>query len=252
MSYNRKGISKKLRFEVFKRDSFTCQYCGRMAPDVILEIDHINPVKEGGTNDIMNLITSCFDCNRGKGKRKLSANEELKKQQEQLKLINEKRNQLEMLLRWKEELNKFEETQVDEIEKLLSVTNNSFSDYGREDCKKTIKKYGFDEVYESTKISLKQYYDGSEESITKTFNMIPRICYTRERDKKEPLYSKKKYIEGTLRNKFPIYNQQRLNKMLNEIIVSDEDYYNVYDIAKNCNCWSSFFREINNCYEGDY
>jgi len=40
----RKAISKKLRFEVYKRDKFTCQYCGRKAPDVILEIDHINPV----------------------------------------------------------------------------------------------------------------------------------------------------------------------------------------------------------------
>ena len=45
----RKPISKKLRFEVFKRDSFTCQYCGKSAPDVVLHIDHIKPVKEGGT-----------------------------------------------------------------------------------------------------------------------------------------------------------------------------------------------------------
>ena len=42
----RKAISKKLRFEVFKRDSFTCQYCGKSAPDVILHVDHILPVKK--------------------------------------------------------------------------------------------------------------------------------------------------------------------------------------------------------------
>ena len=30
----RRAVSKKLRFEIFKRDSFTCQYCGRKAPDV--------------------------------------------------------------------------------------------------------------------------------------------------------------------------------------------------------------------------
>ena len=75
----RKTISKKIRFEVFKRDSFTCQYCGRMAPDVVLEIDHINPIANGGDNEIMNLVTSCYDCNRGKGKRKLSENDEIKK-----------------------------------------------------------------------------------------------------------------------------------------------------------------------------
>ena len=58
MSTNkRKSISKKNRFEVFKRDSFTCQYCGASAPDVLLEVDHIKPVASGGTNDILNLIT---------------------------------------------------------------------------------------------------------------------------------------------------------------------------------------------------
>lgn len=62
----RQPISKALRFEVFKRDKFTCQYCGRSAPDVNLQIDHIHPVAKGGDNDILNLITSCADCNSGK------------------------------------------------------------------------------------------------------------------------------------------------------------------------------------------
>ena len=62
----RKPLSKKTRFEVFKRDSFTCQYCGRKAPDVILHVDHIKAVVKGGDNDIFNLITSCADCNLGK------------------------------------------------------------------------------------------------------------------------------------------------------------------------------------------
>jgi len=62
----RKPLSKKLRFDVFKRDTFTCQYCGSAPPKVVLEVDHISPVSKGGDNDIDNLITSCFDCNRGK------------------------------------------------------------------------------------------------------------------------------------------------------------------------------------------
>ena len=57
----RTSISKKLRFEIFKRDSFKCQYCGKESPNVILEIDHINPISNGGKNDILNLITCCFD-----------------------------------------------------------------------------------------------------------------------------------------------------------------------------------------------
>lgn len=60
------SVSKKTRFEVFERDSFTCQYCGRFAPDVVLEVDHILARAKGGTDDPENLITACFDCNRGK------------------------------------------------------------------------------------------------------------------------------------------------------------------------------------------
>lgn len=65
----RKGISKKLRFAVFERNNFTCQYCGRTPEndDVVLNVDHIVSVKNGGENDFENLITSCFECNIGKG-----------------------------------------------------------------------------------------------------------------------------------------------------------------------------------------
>jgi hypothetical protein len=69
----RKSLSKKTRFEVFKRDGFRCQYCGATPPSVILHVDHIIPVAEGGQNDEGNLITSCDACNLGKGARSLGA-----------------------------------------------------------------------------------------------------------------------------------------------------------------------------------
>lgn len=69
---NRKHLSKKLRFDVFKRDEFTCQYCGAIPPTVILHVDHIVSVKDGGSNDMDNLLTSCESCNLGKGARPLT------------------------------------------------------------------------------------------------------------------------------------------------------------------------------------
>lgn len=71
MSKYRKSISNKRRFMVLKRDGYTCQYCGRKAPDVVLNIDHILPLSKGGTSMINNLITTCRDCNNGKGKQTL-------------------------------------------------------------------------------------------------------------------------------------------------------------------------------------
>lgn len=60
------AFSKRKRFEIFKRDAFTCQYCGNTPPTVVLEVDHILAVANGGDDDPLNLTTSCFDCNRGK------------------------------------------------------------------------------------------------------------------------------------------------------------------------------------------
>jgi hypothetical protein len=65
------AASKRSRFEVFKRDGFKCQYCGRTPPDIVLELDHIQPKCKGGPDDINNYITSCFDCNRGKAGKSL-------------------------------------------------------------------------------------------------------------------------------------------------------------------------------------
>jgi hypothetical protein len=64
-------ITPAVRFEVFRRDSFTCQYCGQRAPNVILNVDHVVPVVAGGTNDLANLRTACSVCNVGKGGRRL-------------------------------------------------------------------------------------------------------------------------------------------------------------------------------------
>lgn len=62
----RKSLSKRTRFEVFKRDAFRCSYCGRTPPDVLLHVDHVIAVANGGTDDLSNLVTACQDCNLGK------------------------------------------------------------------------------------------------------------------------------------------------------------------------------------------
>lgn len=65
--YERIPLTKRERWAILKRDNFTCQYCGRKPPAVTLEVDHIQSVADGGNNAPSNLITSCLDCNRGKG-----------------------------------------------------------------------------------------------------------------------------------------------------------------------------------------
>lgn len=67
----KRNVSKKTRFEIFKRDSFTCQYCGAQPPTVTLVVDHITPKVADGPCEPINLITACESCNQGKGGRLL-------------------------------------------------------------------------------------------------------------------------------------------------------------------------------------
>lgn len=62
-------ISAATRFKVLSRDAYTCRYCGRRPPTVVLELDHILAVVDGGTDDLDNLVTACSECNTGKGAR---------------------------------------------------------------------------------------------------------------------------------------------------------------------------------------
>jgi hypothetical protein len=60
------AISKRLRFEILRRDEHACQYCGEKAPGVTLHVDHVVPVTLGGSDKPDNLVAACKDCNLGK------------------------------------------------------------------------------------------------------------------------------------------------------------------------------------------
>jgi flavodoxin len=119
----RKPISPKLRFEVFKRDNHKCQYCGATPKDegVVLEVDHILPVYEGGDNSFENLITSCKQCNIGKGKRKITDKNYIFLKEKELKETDEKREQLKAYL--KSRLDKTEEIKplIDYINHIIEI-----------------------------------------------------------------------------------------------------------------------------------
>ena len=59
-------VSKRLRFEVLRRDNHACRYCGATAPAAALTVDHVIPVALGGTDDPANLVAACSECNGGK------------------------------------------------------------------------------------------------------------------------------------------------------------------------------------------
>jgi len=70
---------KLTRREVFLRDSYTCQYCGRRTND--LTLDHVIPRHRGGPHTWENLTSACRACNHRKGGKSLQEARMVLKQQ---------------------------------------------------------------------------------------------------------------------------------------------------------------------------
>jgi len=65
----RRNIVRFTRNNIFLRDHYTCQYCGRKPPFSQLTMDHVHPVVKGGRKTWENIVTACRGCNLRKGGR---------------------------------------------------------------------------------------------------------------------------------------------------------------------------------------
>lgn len=247
MQEKRVSISKKTRFEVFKRDSFCCQYCGNSAPDALLEVDHIKPVKEGGKGNVTNLITSCKDCNRGKGARLLGDKSVLKKQQKQLEELNDRRIQLEMMMEWRQGLLELEDKQVSiVVEYYQEHTGWRLTDSGRNRVRGLIKKHSLTTVLDSIEIAISKYpqRDASNRMTQETAEMIlpyvKKVCTVKQLEIAKPYIKDLFYIRGMMRNRFSYINEWKAMDYLEDAHLAGASIARLKGIVTTASNWTDF------------
>lgn len=201
-------ISKALRFEVFKRDSFKCQYCGKCAPDVILHADHIHPESKGGTTDIINLITACEACNLGKAATPLSDSTAAAKARTQLEALQERREQLDMMMQWQHGLRDLESetaTQCARFFESLGGNQYSLNETGLLGIQKLLRTYNVGEVLDAMRISTRYFRQEKEqfskESVADALSKIGSICSIARSEKDQPELKDLFYCRGIVRNR---------------------------------------------------
>lgn len=175
----RKQLSVKTRFDVFKRDKFCCQYCGAHPPEVLLHIDHVTAVKNGGENDIDNLVTACQACNLGKGARALNVVPETLS--EKAMLVSEREAQL---LGYQTILDAKRERIEDEMWRVAEVIESGSSESGmKRDWLASIKRFneklGVHEVLDAAEIARAKFSYGGP----KAFRYFCGICWNILREK---------------------------------------------------------------------
>lgn len=248
----RKSLSKNLRFEVFKRDSFKCQYCGAEAPDVLLVIDHINPVSKGGDNDLTNLITAFKDCNCGKTNRTLDDKSVVYKTRKQLEELQERREQLEMMMRWRQVLKDFKEKIVEELcfywqELAPGYTVN---ENGIKNVKSLMRKYSHDEIVEAMDISAERYLERTQDGVVTNeswdiaFDKIGGICHNRKFQRENPHLAMLNHINNIAQKNCGYFNKSVATELLFKShklgATSDE----LMTIARGCRCWTQFYDDL--------
>lgn len=252
MAEKRKSISKRMRFEVFKRDSFTCQYCGRMAPDVVLEVDHIKPVSKGGKNEMLNLITSCSACNNGKSNVELSDDTAVKKQEKQLAELAEKKEQIEMMLKWREGLNDIEGDMVNAVAKVFSDnTDWGVSDNGKKKIKKWLKEFSLNEVLDAAEVSISTYYDDTEEGWNRAFNRVSGICFNKRQQASDPRYYRCNYLAKIAENNFTYCDVRRLKNYLFPMIGEESDFERAKQAICTARNWSDMTGRLEGIFGGE-
>jgi len=252
----RQGIPKSVRFEVFKRDQFKCQYCGRSAPEVLLQVDHINPVANGGTNDILNLISACFDCNSGKSDKLLSDDTAISKQKQQLEQLQERREQLEMMMSWHEGLKNLQDdihTKLKEYWEDLAI-GYSINENGMLKIKKWAKAYSFDEILKAMDSAAEQYLvfeDGSvtDESWGIAFNKTLAIIKVNRDVIDKPDLKDFFYIRAILKNRLSYYDPQVTMEWLEAARSWGATIDELKKIASKTKNWTSFSSDIDELIE---
>jgi hypothetical protein len=247
----RESLTKKTRFEVFKRDSFTCQYCGRKAPDILLQVDHIEPVAKGGANDLLNLITSCFDCNSGKSDRKLSDTSVIDKQRQQLEYLQERKEQIEMMFQWQKGMLDIDDEVATQLGEYWAeqIPGFSLNESGLKGLKRLKRRFEISEIMEAMKVAAEQYVkyeDGkpTHESVELAWKRVGGICSTRRQEKDNPELSRIYYIRGILRNRLRYCNEGMALQLLKEAIALGASVESLESHSKEVSNWSRWRSEI--------
>jgi len=168
--------SKRRRFEIFERDRFTCQYCGQNPPAVVLEIDHIVAISEGGLDSVENLVTACQECNRGKAARSI---DEASIPLDYEKLAEQSLNRAEQMEAYRAALSEYRvqiETSIDFVGASFFEPGQTFSPGSgwRPQVERFIELLGLGEVDEAARISRAKVQYGSW---TSQFKYFCAICW---------------------------------------------------------------------------
>lgn len=243
----RSAIGNKLRFSIYERDNFCCQYCGKNPQDhdIVLNLDHAISVKDGGDESPDNLITSCFECNSGKSAKSVVIKKEERDIEKELQMANDRLSQIKAMIKSR---NKLEQTNA-ELEVLEFRFLDPLKDYSDKDgetvCYNKILKLCKNQKSQGCSIEiLKNAFDViSDKFLTQeSIDVIDVVKYfgATVRNMKMPKEEQERIrainsLKWKCVNKFHYFNESMYYALVKDVDIDIIDY-----CVKASPNWSSF------------
>jgi hypothetical protein len=164
--------------------------------------------------------------------------------------LNERREQLEMMVQWREGLHSITDHAVSKLEDLFQqLTGRMFSDYGRKKVKGWLRRYEFAELYEAMEDAAHTYWKDPEaeedqsEQASKVFNYTPGIIAARKRNAHKPWMKDLYYARAIIRNRH-YCNEQKAIELLEEAYDAGIHVEELKEHAKQSRSWTAWHRSL--------
>jgi len=170
-------------------------------------------------------------------------------------VVREKKAQLQEYLEWKKEAESLVSHEIEALQELWGkLTETSLTEVGLSSLQKTVKKHGFNKVYDAIKDSCERHLrlsskDGltyTRPSCEKALSKISSTIMWTDKWKDNPHLEKIHYIKGILRNRFTISwaDQSKLVEMMEVSRVDGTDLITMQECAVFCKSLEEFMEEM--------
>lgn len=247
---------KRIKYEVFEKDSFKCQFCGTGAPVVTLQLIRIQDTQQNDEwLDTAFLSTSCKICEKKK-----SGVDEKSLQNGYISIdeLEERLQQLKMLINWRKGMLNIRKQQ---LTNLVSYWENKVPGFVTNNDQKKfaatyISKFSSDEIRSAMDMAVDKFIKYSDDgtldkhSMLIAFAKIPEICLTKtelvnahESDGLQQIHDQLK------QNIIGFFDSHRANQWLNYARSWEIQIEDLFKMAASVKSWTQFSVNIDKMVE---
>ena len=246
---------KRVKYEVFEKDSFKCQSCGMGTPNVTLQLIRIQDTQHNDEwLDIAFLSTSCKICE----KKKSGVDEKNPNNFMSVDELEERLQQLKMLINWRKGMLNIRKQQLNN---LIAYWENKITDFQTNNDQKKylaayISKYSSDEIRSAMDMAVDKFIqfcdDGTldKNSILIAFSKIPEICQTKteivnahESDGLQRIHNQ---LEHSING---FFDSNRATQWLNYARSWEVQIDDLFKMASSVKSWTEFSLHIDKMVE---